>query len=82
MGAKCGLTFREMRGLMVENVALRKIFGPKRNEVTGDWKRLHTEALHDLYSSPYESGNKNEMGRSCSTCGGAERCIQGFGGET
>jgi hypothetical protein len=70
---------------MVENVALRKIFGPKRDEVIGDWRRLHIEALHDLYSSPYESGNKikkNEMGGACSTCGREERCIRGYGGET
>jgi hypothetical protein len=32
--------------------ALRRIFGPKRNEVTGGWRRLHNEELNDLYSSP------------------------------
>jgi hypothetical protein len=31
---------------------LRKIFGPKRDEVTGGWRKLHNEALHNLYSSP------------------------------
>jgi hypothetical protein len=31
---------------------LRRIFGPKRNEVTGEWRKLHNEELHDLYSSP------------------------------
>jgi hypothetical protein len=31
---------------------LRKIFGPKRDEVTGEWGKLHNEELHDLYSSP------------------------------
>jgi hypothetical protein len=31
---------------------LRKIFGPKRGDVTGDWRRLHNEELNDLYSSP------------------------------
>jgi hypothetical protein len=35
-----------------ENRALRRIFGPKRDEVTGEWKRLHNEELNDLYSSP------------------------------
>ena len=31
---------------------LRRIFGPKRNEVTGEWRKLHNEKLNDLYSSP------------------------------
>jgi hypothetical protein len=31
---------------------LRRIFGPKRDEVTGEWRRLHNEELNDLYSSP------------------------------
>jgi hypothetical protein len=35
-----------------ENRVLRRIFGPKRDEVTGVWKKLHNEELHDLYSSP------------------------------
>ena len=44
---------REERKLRVfENRVLRKIFGPKRDEVTGEWRRLHNEELNDLYSSP------------------------------
>jgi hypothetical protein len=35
-----------------ENRVLRRIFGPKRDEVTGGWRKLHNEELHDLYSSP------------------------------
>jgi hypothetical protein len=35
-----------------ENRVLRRIFGPKRDEATGDWRRLHNEELHDLYPSP------------------------------
>jgi hypothetical protein len=35
-----------------ENRVLRRIFGPKRDEVTGEWRKLHYEELRDLYSSP------------------------------
>jgi hypothetical protein len=35
-----------------ENRALKRIFGPKRDEVTGEWRKLHSEELRDLYSSP------------------------------
>jgi hypothetical protein len=35
-----------------ENRVLRRIFGPKRDEVTGRWRKLHNEELHDLYFSP------------------------------
>jgi hypothetical protein len=35
-----------------ENRMLRKIFGPKRDDVMGDWRKLHNDELHNLYSSP------------------------------
>jgi hypothetical protein len=35
-----------------ENRVLRRIFGPKRDEVTGSWRKLHDKELHNLYSSP------------------------------
>jgi hypothetical protein len=35
-----------------ENRVLRRIFGPKRDEVTGEWRKLHNEELFDLYTSP------------------------------
>jgi len=37
---------------MFENMVLRRIFGPKRDEVTAEWRKLHNEELIDLYSSP------------------------------
>jgi hypothetical protein len=47
------LTLREERRLGVfENRMLRRVFGPKRDEVTGEWRKLHNEKLNDMYSSP------------------------------
>jgi hypothetical protein len=47
------LTSREEHRLRVfENRVLRRIFGPNRDKVTGDWRKLHNEELHNLYSSP------------------------------
>jgi hypothetical protein len=47
------LTLREEQRLRVfENKVLRRIFRPKRDEVTGGWRNLHNEELRDLYSSP------------------------------
>jgi len=44
---------REKRRLRVfENRVLRRVFGPKRDEVTGEWRKLHNEELNDLYSLP------------------------------
>jgi hypothetical protein len=42
----------ELRLRVYENRVLRGIFGPKRDEVTGDWRKLHSGELHNLYSSP------------------------------
>ena len=59
---------------------LRRIFEPKRDEVTGDLRKLHNEEL-----TKYCSGDKiekNEMGGGCSAYGGGESCILGFGSET
>jgi hypothetical protein len=77
---------REERRLKVfENRVLRGIFGSKRDEVTGEWRKLHNEEIHDLYSSPNIvrviksrrmrwAGHADRMGR--------ERLVQGFGVET
>jgi hypothetical protein len=44
---------REERRLKVfENRVLRRVFGPKRNEVTGEWRKLHNKEINDLYSLP------------------------------
>jgi hypothetical protein len=47
------LILRKERTLRVfENRVLRRIFGPKRDEVTGEWRKLHNDELSDLYSLP------------------------------
>ena len=47
------MTLREERKLRVfENMVVRRIFGPRRDGVTGEWRRLHNEELNYLYSSP------------------------------
>jgi hypothetical protein len=53
MGVKLVLTLKEEHRLRVfENRVLRRIFGLKRDEVMGEWRKLHNEELCDLYSSP------------------------------
>jgi len=50
---KWSLTLREERKLRVfENMVLRRIFGPRSDEITGEWRRMHNEELNDLYPSP------------------------------
>ena len=68
-------TLREERKLRVfQNMVLRRIFGSRRDEVTGEWRRLHDEELNDLYVllTQYCAGDKiekNEMGWVCGACG-------------
>jgi hypothetical protein len=72
------LTLREEHRLGVfENTVLMRIFGPKRDEVTGGWRKPHNEELHNLYSSPsiIRMIKSRGMGRACSTNGGEEECI-------
>ena len=57
---------------MFQNMVLRRIFEPRGDEVTGDWRRLHNEELNDLYCSPNivrEINEKNEMGWACGAYG-------------
>jgi len=71
---------REERRLrLFEKRVLRRIFGPKRDEITGEWGKLHNEELNDLYTA--NQIEKNEMGRECSTYGEA-KAHTGFWGET
>jgi hypothetical protein len=52
-------------------------------EVTGEWKKLHNEELHNLYSSPdtIRQVKANEVGGVCGTHGRGEKSVQGFGGK-
>jgi len=68
------LILQEERKLRVfENMVLRRIFGPRRDEVTCEWRRLHNEELNDLYTSPnilrLIKSKKNELGWACGAYG-------------
>ena len=71
---------------MFENRVLSRVFGPKRDEVTGEWRNVHKEVLRDFYSLPnivrVVKIEKNEVGGTCGAHGGGERCAQGSSGET
>jgi hypothetical protein len=64
-----------------ENRVMRKIYGPKRDDVTGEWRKLHNEELNNLYSSPniIRQIKANEVGRVYGTLGRVEKSVQGFG---
>jgi hypothetical protein len=65
-----------------ENRVLRRIFGPKRDEVTGEWRKMHNEELHNLYSSPdiFKQVKANEVGGACGTHGRGEKSVKDFDG--
>jgi hypothetical protein len=64
-------------------MALKRIFGSKRDEVTVEWRKLHNEEFNDLFCSPnIIRVIKSRMGWACSTYNGEERYIQSFGGVT
>jgi hypothetical protein len=74
---------REERRLSgFENRLLRRIYGPKREEVTGELRKLHNEELINLFTNSYSGDQleKNETGGACSPYGGKKRHkIEGFG---
>jgi hypothetical protein len=61
------------------NLALRGVVGNRRDEVTGEWRKLHNEELYVLYCSPNVTmviKKKDAMGGACRTCWRKERCVQ------
>ena len=70
---------------MFENRVLRRVFGSKRDEVTGECRKLHNEELRDLYSLPNIVRVVKSRRMRCGACGAyrrGERCAQGSSGET
>jgi hypothetical protein len=79
------LTLREEQRLRVfENRVLMRIFGPKRDEAAGEWRRLHNEELNDLYSPPniVRVIKSRRMRWAGNIARVGEMCIQDFCGET
>jgi hypothetical protein len=77
-------TLREEHRLRAfENRVLRTIFGPKRDEVTGEGIKLHSEELHILYSSPniIRQVNSRRMRWAGHVACMGEECVQGFDGK-
>jgi hypothetical protein len=80
------LTLREEhRQRMFENRVLRRIFGPKKNEVTREWRKLHSEELHTLHSSKISLGRSNQGERGGQGMSHAWECrgmcTEGFDGK-
>jgi hypothetical protein len=78
------LTLKEENRLRVfKNRVLTRIFGPKRDEVTGEWRKFHNEELHILYSSPniIRQIKSRRMRWAGHIARMGEECLQGFDGE-
>jgi hypothetical protein len=76
-------TREKYRLRVFENGVLRRIFGPKRDEIAGEWRKLHNEELHNLYSSPdiirqIKSRRMRWVGHVARM---GEESVQGFGGK-
>jgi hypothetical protein len=69
-----------------ENRLLRRIFRATKDDVTGEWRKLHNKKLNDLNSSSnieiVDNIEMNEMGGTWSAYGGGERRVKGLGGKT
>ena len=75
-----------MRLRMFENKVLRKIFGARRDEITGEWRKLHYAEVNAMYSSPNIISNlksrRLEIDRTCSMYGVVWKSIKRFMGKT
>ena len=70
---------------MLENRVLRRVFGPKTDEVTGNGENYIMRSLWILFPTQYCAGGKiekNDVGGACGAFGGGERCAQGYSGKT
>jgi hypothetical protein len=76
---------KERRLRVFENRVLRRVVGPKRDEVTGEWRKLFNKELNDMYPSPsfvwLIKSRRMRWAEHVARMGG-ERCAQGVGGET
>jgi hypothetical protein len=79
------LTLREEHRIRAfENRVLRIIFGPKRDEVTGEWRKLHNEEVHNVYSSPniIRQIKSRRIRWEGHVTRMREECVQGFDGKS
>jgi hypothetical protein len=78
------LTLREEYRLRVfESRVLRRILGSKRDEVTGEWRKLHNEEHHVILAKDNQNDQvkEDEIGTACSTNGSEDECIYDIGGK-